>query len=399
VRPCGCVGPARPAQQEPQDEAASSGWPGKGLLGFGSGKVRQPSSAAFDFDGVDEKEPELPPSPPKVFKKEKKEPRVPTTDNEFYTLVGKRNPEVIWRRQLFPRIHSEIRKKQDGLSPLEWTDDMFAKRVLETCFVLRCTLKDIEEAAHPPWNFDKVYDSRQHFEEYMEMSFPADTHIAKAEDISLPVPGCVYNIQSAQWLERMDGTVHARLMTDATPGYLHAWADTDVINGVLKGLRRTVWSPSYCWVFPRWQRDRMAFLHWVGDQLRLNPLWSAAVLPFLGVEPILSSPTAQPQRALPKPKKKAEVATEPCASRWPVVGDRVMFVKGERYVKELDAGRRWVLERGAIATVTAVRRNGDIKLRNPEGVENLKFSNRNNYIYVQQSPEAAVHSEGLITSV
>jgi hypothetical protein len=77
----------------------------------------------------------------------------------------------------------------------------------------------------------------------------------------------------------------------------------------------------------------------------------------------------------------------PCASRRPIVGDRVKMLSGEfgQIPPFLDANGReivWGLLPGEYATVVAVDADGDFQLRNPAGLDS-KFVFRNGFGYVQ----------------
>merc|ERR1712039_1092536 len=88
--------------------------------------------------------------------------------------------------------------------------------------------------------------------------------------------------RSVRWVELLDGTVRARLMTDTYPTEIPS-ADPDFSAAVLSGLRRVPWRPEHNWIFPKKCRRRMVFLSWVGRSLGLNPTWTLGVLPFIAV--------------------------------------------------------------------------------------------------------------------
>lgn len=76
----------------------------------------------------------------------------------------------------------------------------------------------------------------------------------------------------------------------------------------------------------------------------------------------------------------------PCSARRPVVGERVMRQDGESGLLTDKDGNvdAWVLFPGEISTVTAVDRDGDLRLRNPRGVESC-WTFRELFCYCQEA--------------
>jgi hypothetical protein len=81
-------------------------------------------------------------------------------------------------------------------------------------------------------------------------------------------------------------------------------------------------------------------------------------------------------------QKSEDTGPEPCKSRWPAPGDRVYRSDGQRYVSSYG----WELAPGALAVVVDVDRDGDFKLRNPEGNAS-KWIFRENFMYAKEGPE------------
>lgn len=178
--------------------------------------------------------------------------------------------------------------------------EVLAQKVLEICFELRVPLCTVETAVLPEWGFCTEFPSRQHFEEWL--GIPSDRKVIM--DFWFDMCGIrvsdYFCVMSVKWVERLNGTMLTRLMTDPEPTLCdHNWGqpiiDFGFNRGLLNALRRIPWAPEYAWIFPQWHRDRMAFLYWVGDELKLNPAWSSLVMAFLPIDPIKPS-TAMSQR-------------------------------------------------------------------------------------------------------
>jgi voltage-gated sodium channel len=86
------------------------------------------------------------------------------------------------------------------------------------------------------------------------------------------------------------------------------------------------------------------------------------------------------------------VLEEPCTSRWPAVGDMVKYARNERYKQK----NGWVLERGAVAVVTRVDKEGDFKLQNPDGIESTAWNYRKFFVYYREVASEPV--EGKLSS-
>jgi len=100
-------------------------------------------------------------------------------------------------------------------------------------------------------------------------------------EFQVDTTGLIYS--SARWVQLLDGTILARLMTDARPteigGVDEAWC-----QDALQSIRSTVWCPELHWLFPRRAQQRLRFLAWLGKQLNLEPWWTLYVLPYLSGE-------------------------------------------------------------------------------------------------------------------
>lgn len=162
--------------------------------------------------------------------------------------------------------------------------------VLQVCLRWRMTLQDVEALALPSWGFDVTFSDRGAWSAYLregehEIRIKGTDFLGEIQGLNIPLPDTRCHIQSARWVELMDGTVLARLMTDGRPTCVMPWAHPSTINGVLSALRRVPWAAEHSWIFPRWHIDRLVFLAWVGRTLRLDPAWSTTVLSFLPMEP------------------------------------------------------------------------------------------------------------------
>lgn len=162
----------------------------------------------------------------------------------------------------------------------------FPDLVLQACLKWRVTLLDLEALVLPSWGFDVTFSSRATWLDFVgEIRRRDFLGEIQGLRISLPdSPDARCHIQSARWVELLDGTVLARLMTDGRPTCVMPWAHPRSINAVLAGTRKVAWSPERSWMYPQWHKDRMVFLSWVGKVLKLNPAWTAGVLPFLPIE-------------------------------------------------------------------------------------------------------------------
>lgn len=181
----------------------------------------------------------------------------------------------------FPDLNQQW-EVQDWQATLRQFPDL----VLQACLRWRVTLLDLEALALPSWGFDVTFSSRAAWHEFVgdcrRRDFLGEIQGLKISLQDSPDARC--HIQSARWVELLDGNVLARLMTDGRPTCVMPWAHPSSINAVLSGIRRVAWEPDRCWMFPWWHVDRMAFLSWVGKELKLNPAWTAGVLPFLAIE-------------------------------------------------------------------------------------------------------------------
>lgn len=206
------------------------------------------------------------------------------------------------------------------------------KAQAKACHRWRITLADLEALLLPPWNFNCAFRDRRSFFKYIgrawepqvdevgdsegelteweaqtpESASPAssaapsrgrprkrprtaaaraaaraaaggsDTCLGRVYGVHFPGPGGL-TYYSARWVELLDGTTLARLMTDAHPTEVVSGIDSHFAQVALESLRRVSWAPAHHWVFPRPCRDRMVFLSWVGRELGLNPTWTQAL--------------------------------------------------------------------------------------------------------------------------
>jgi len=164
--------------------------------------------------------------------------------------------------------------------------------LLFTCQRWRITLQDIEALALPSWGFDVSFPDRGAWVDYLseqDTRLSRQQFLGEIQGLKISLPDVRFHIQSARWVELLDGTVLARLMTDGRPTCVMPWAHPCSINAVLAGIREVPWDPDRFWMFPRWHKDRLVFLAWVGSMLRLNPIWIINMFPFLPMEPQLTA--------------------------------------------------------------------------------------------------------------
>jgi hypothetical protein len=90
---------------------------------------------------------------------------------------------------------------------------------------------------------------------------------------------------------------------------------------------------------------------------------------------------------------KAEKGLEPCTSRWPVAGNRVVIASKDECAHD-GSGSGWILRAGEQAEVVKVDADGDFVLRNPDGMIST-FVFRRNFAYVQGS-EASLDDESIM---
>lgn len=199
------------------------------------------------------------------------------------------------------------------------------EKLAQACQRWRLTMQDLESLVLPSWNFNCAFPDRRTFFEHVEVgregggdqpsirrsgdasssSSPASPGPADEDDAldfaspevassALPRLGTMIGVEfvsddgltcySARWAELLEGTVLARLMTDARPTEVGGGTDPSWSQDVLSCLRCIVWRPELHWIFPRRCRDRLVFLIWVGRAMRLEPAWTMRVLPFLSAE-------------------------------------------------------------------------------------------------------------------
>merc|ERR1712110_196709 len=88
--------------------------------------------------------------------------------------------------------------------------------------------------------------------------------------------------ESVQWVELLDGTVRARMMTDPNPTEVMSRDRRAFSENVLPILRRVPWAPEHHWLFPWTSQRRLVFVAWVGRVLGLDSSSIKLVLQFVG---------------------------------------------------------------------------------------------------------------------
>jgi len=101
----------------------------------------------------------------------------------------------------------------------------------------------------------------------------------RGRDMLFDMSNCV--IRTVRWVELLDGTVLARLLTDGYPAVARNWASFLMMSMALRSIRKVPWSPRLHWAFPEEYRKRIYFLLCLGHRLNLGGPWREVVLPFL----------------------------------------------------------------------------------------------------------------------
>jgi hypothetical protein len=230
--------------------------------------------------------------------------------DDLFASAGLHGPEEMEAiRDMFLVENEDYGRRTTGrvepwakkIAPQGWTVGTLSKQVLEVCLGRRVSLEAVEMAVLPNWGFSYQFSSRQYFEEIiLNHADPAETidgvmGMATGFDLRFCKKSVSY--RCVKWVERLNGTVIALLLTKGGSRLndmrlSESWVmDEWFCEGVMLALRTIPWAPEYAWLFPQWYRDRMAFLHWVGKVLQLNPAWQHVVLSFLPVESIISART------------------------------------------------------------------------------------------------------------
>lgn len=208
-----------------------------------------------------------------------------------------------------------------GLNPLvELNIETSTQLLKDLCLEFELTLLEVEPLLLPTWKAEKSFPSREilfdstnlescfqqwpsngeNFEmtmsnQNMEFFFGEFGKTSSYESEKPlfwdPMSG---TFQSCRWMELLNGSVLARLLSADLAGLC---LDRKMVperlritQVLLASLRRVHWAPEHAWIFPEWHQKRMAFISWIGKELGFGVfLWADKVVSFLPIEPDLSS--------------------------------------------------------------------------------------------------------------
>lgn len=210
--------------------------------------------------------------------------------------------------------------QQVGLQPFtERSTETSAQLLRDVCLQFHLTVLEVEPLLLPPWIMDTSFPSREMFFACMDLEccfqqWPANgenfektinnetmefffgefgkTSSYESENPLFQHP-MIGTSQSCRWVELLNGSVVARLLSSDLGGLcLHHRMVPErfrITQVLLAGLRRVPWTPQHAWMFPEWHQHRMALISWIGKELGFGVfLWADKVVPFLPIEPYLA---------------------------------------------------------------------------------------------------------------
>mmetsp|Transcript_100229 Transcript_100229/g.198784 ORF Transcript_100229/g.198784 Transcript_100229/m.198784 type:complete len:405 (+) Transcript_100229:87-1301(+) len=163
----------------------------------------------------------------------------------------------------------------------------FPTLLAEVCEHFHISLVDLQVLLMPQWGLGRVTPFRSKAALFRFLGRKTEAgRLGEVRNLSMRGQDRLFDaskcvVRTVRWVELLDGTVLARLLTDGYPAVTRNWASFPTMSAALRSIRKVPWTPRLHWAFPEEYRKRVQFLLCLGHRLNLGSPWREVVLPFL----------------------------------------------------------------------------------------------------------------------
>ncbi|CAE8716334.1 unnamed protein product, partial [Polarella glacialis] len=99
----------------------------------------------------------------------------------------------------------------------------------------RLTMLDLEALVVPSWVLDSKFATREEWQSYVGADKVSEDHyLEEIQGLERRFVNAKPPVRSARWVQLLDGSVIARLMSDSRPTCVFSWASNSFINDILR---------------------------------------------------------------------------------------------------------------------------------------------------------------------